>query len=426
MDSESPKVLISYTHDSPHHKARVLNLSQRLREEGVDCHIDQYEDSPLEGWPRWMADQIDQADFVLVVATETYQRRFLGREESGRGLGAQWEGAAITQDIYEQGGKNNKFIPIVFATEDSRFIPGPLRSATYYPVYTEDGYEDLYRRLTRQPRVHKRPLGAKRVFDTVNEPPSEPAKPEAPLPADTNLQSQGPQLEILLIYKRPDLFECVPAKRIEKGTTLEATLKPANSRQTAFLTDLQSQWHNPLLGVAYGDTAMYATVESSKTVHEGGEALWQIAFQQNDEQFGASIMSDFSFNGFSADEIADLRARSILLNEKPGMPGGRGRLDVGMIEAMITRGSGPVTDMGCPLPGLFNRFGADPGYFAEVARLMLILYLKASGTVDHVFTLSVELLGGTEAAVEFEGQRRARYANAAPIELKISGNCKLK
>lgn len=39
------KVFISYSHDSPEHKDRVLALSDRLRADGVDCYIDQYEQS---------------------------------------------------------------------------------------------------------------------------------------------------------------------------------------------------------------------------------------------------------------------------------------------------------------------------------------------------------------------------------------------
>jgi hypothetical protein len=72
MASDLPKVLISYSHDSPEHKDRVLVLSNRLRGEGIDCTIDQYLLVPPEGWPRWMEKQIRESDFVLMVCTETY------------------------------------------------------------------------------------------------------------------------------------------------------------------------------------------------------------------------------------------------------------------------------------------------------------------------------------------------------------------
>jgi TIR domain len=85
MASDLPKVLISYSHDSPEHKDRVLVLSNRLRGEGIDCTIDQYLLVPPEGWPRWMEKQIRESDFVLMVCTETYYRRVLGQPDPDRG-----------------------------------------------------------------------------------------------------------------------------------------------------------------------------------------------------------------------------------------------------------------------------------------------------------------------------------------------------
>ena len=46
-----PKVFISYSHDDEQHEQRVLQLASRLRNDGVDAEIDQYEDAPKEGWP---------------------------------------------------------------------------------------------------------------------------------------------------------------------------------------------------------------------------------------------------------------------------------------------------------------------------------------------------------------------------------------
>ena len=156
---DHPKVFISYSHDSREHMDRVLDLSNRLRAEGIDCHIDQYEESPPEGWPRWMIDQIEEAAFVLVVCTDTYERRFRGKEKTGKGLGAKWEGAIITQELYEAQANNSKFIPVLFSSHNSARIPIFLRSATHYELYTEEGYEALYRRLTGQPRIQKPELG---------------------------------------------------------------------------------------------------------------------------------------------------------------------------------------------------------------------------------------------------------------------------
>jgi len=62
----------------------VRELSDRLRADGIDCILDQYEVSPPEGWPRWTDNQISDAEFVLMICTETYYRRVMGKEEPGK------------------------------------------------------------------------------------------------------------------------------------------------------------------------------------------------------------------------------------------------------------------------------------------------------------------------------------------------------
>ncbi len=69
------RVFISYSHDGEDHEKRVLALSNRLREEGIDCIIDKYRPHPPEGWPKWMEKQLENAGFVLVICTGAYWRR---------------------------------------------------------------------------------------------------------------------------------------------------------------------------------------------------------------------------------------------------------------------------------------------------------------------------------------------------------------
>ncbi len=161
IESIASKVFISYSHnyDRPDYKDRILTLADRLRTDGIDCNIDQYEESPSEGWQRWMLNQIDWADFILIACTEEYDLHFRGKETEGKGKGAIWEGAIIIQELYDTQGKNSKFIPITLSPEDSQFIPSPLRSATYYKLDIENGYESLYRRLTGQAKISKPKLG---------------------------------------------------------------------------------------------------------------------------------------------------------------------------------------------------------------------------------------------------------------------------
>jgi tetratricopeptide (TPR) repeat protein len=148
-------VFISYSHDSPEHEANVLALAKRLREDGIDAVLDQYESFPAEGWDLWGQRQILAARFVLVVCTETYRRRFDGEEEPGKGLGATSEARFIRQLLYKAGGINEKFFPILLSDADGEHIPLKLQEYQPFPLYTEQGYEDLRLLLTGQSRVRK-------------------------------------------------------------------------------------------------------------------------------------------------------------------------------------------------------------------------------------------------------------------------------
>lgn len=166
-DTHPPKVLISYSHDSLEHADRVRELSDRLRADGIDCILDQYEVSPPEGWPRWMDRQIRDADFVLMICTETYYRRVMGEETLGIGLGVRWEGHLIYQHLSNAGMLNTTFIPVLLESGKFEYIPTPLQGVAHYLAETEEGYEDLYRRLTNQPEHVKPALGKVRKLQPV-------------------------------------------------------------------------------------------------------------------------------------------------------------------------------------------------------------------------------------------------------------------
>jgi SEFIR domain len=154
MAPSTPRVFISYSHDSLEHARRVMGLAERLRKDGVDAQLDQYvAGTPARGWPRWMEDQLDSCEFVLVICTETYRQRFLGREEPGKGKGADWEGSLITLELYHTRSDTNKFVPVLFDRQDEPFIPRPLSGHTHYLLSSEDNYAKLYAFLTGQGAV---------------------------------------------------------------------------------------------------------------------------------------------------------------------------------------------------------------------------------------------------------------------------------
>ena len=167
MTSETPHppiIFISYSHDSSEHADRVLALSDHLRADGIDCILDQYENSPPEGFPRWMDRHIRAADFVLMICTPTYHRRVMGEEEPDKGHGVAWESTLIYQYIYNAGTSSTRFIPILLEGGHEADIPIPWQGVKYYRPTTKEGYNELYRRLTDQPLTPKPALGSLRTL----------------------------------------------------------------------------------------------------------------------------------------------------------------------------------------------------------------------------------------------------------------------
>ncbi len=152
----SSSVFISYAHESDAHKESVRALAERLRLEGVTCTIDQDVEAPPEGWPQWMNKQVAGARFVLVLSSKLYRRRFEGNEEPGVGKGVKWEGAIITQELYDLEGRNERFIPVILSESDVGFIPHILAGQTRYNVNTAAGYEKLLNRVRSNTSVAAR------------------------------------------------------------------------------------------------------------------------------------------------------------------------------------------------------------------------------------------------------------------------------
>jgi hypothetical protein len=168
MAPVTPRVFVSYSHDSTEHKDRVVRFIQRLRKDGIDAQIDQYVGGrPREGWPRWMLDKLDWAEFVLLVCTETYYRRFRGHEEPGKGKGVDWEGQLITFAIYNAKSQTKRFVPVIFDSQDEEFVPEPL-SDHFYCLDSEDHYRALFRLLTGQAGVPLPELGHVKEVPEIN------------------------------------------------------------------------------------------------------------------------------------------------------------------------------------------------------------------------------------------------------------------
>lgn len=155
----NPKVFISYCQESIDFSNRVLEFSNKLRRGGIDTILDQYEESPKEGWPRWMENSINSSDYVIVICTQEYLSRLQGKSEMGVGRGVKWESNIIYQHLYNDDSLNDRFIPVLFNSSDANYIPLPVQGATYYDITNTKRYDDLYWRLRGLNKKSKPSLG---------------------------------------------------------------------------------------------------------------------------------------------------------------------------------------------------------------------------------------------------------------------------
>jgi SEFIR domain-containing protein len=183
-----PYVFISYSQDSEEHIHRILTIAQWFRTHGIEAFVDKFEQSPPQSWQLWCYEQITKASYVLVVCTETYERRVLRQETKGTGRGATWEGAIITGEIYDETEGQTKFIPVVFADDDARYIPFFLKGSSLYNLSDQDSLIDLYRRITDQPEYVPAALGEVMEFPQAR---LETPVAVIPAPAHTPYETQA-------------------------------------------------------------------------------------------------------------------------------------------------------------------------------------------------------------------------------------------
>lgn len=422
----SPRVFISYTHDSEAHKDRVYELSDRLRAEGVDCHLDQYEDSPPEGWARWMHNQIQDSDYVLVVCTAIYKRRFEGRGAVGKGAGAQWEGAIITQHLYESEGRNSKFIPVIFSFDEVNHIPLELRQGTWYILNSEEGYNDLYYRLTDQRRRVKRELGQLRALPPLERkqgfhPGAAQKRPEEPAQ-----KAEAKATSMILIVSPEGLPLFFDALRIERAETISMTLVPETARESAAIEALRKPAREPV-GVAYGMNAVFAQIKSVKQVVEGGREVWHLELQPDESDSRGSVSSEYNFSGYSPGVVAEMRAKRILLDEKlqGTHPRRMNDLSMGILEYAVAGYGSRYPVLQSPFPALYKAAKGKTDEFLEAARLHAVLLLLLTNTVEQIHRLDLKMKSERELSVNFAGQRAHQYTNQDPYPIKVKGVCLL-
>lgn len=166
MKKQAPKIFISYSHDNPDHKKWVAGLGIRLRENGVDAVLDQWDLFPGEDIPVFMERNLTEADFAVLVCT----KRYVEKANKGDG-GVGYEKMIVTSELIKSI-EASKFIPII-RQNGSHLVPRFIQTKLFIDFSNEEEFEvvfdELLRTIFRSSVVKKPPLGPPPNFNSTNE-----------------------------------------------------------------------------------------------------------------------------------------------------------------------------------------------------------------------------------------------------------------
>ncbi len=155
--TEYPKVFISYSHDSPTHKQWVSELGAKLRNNGIDVILDQWDLHPGDDMTRFIDAGVKDSGRVLVICTDSYVRK----ASAGEG-GVGYERLIVTAQLVQDLG-TNKFIPIVRQASGKEKVPVFFGTRIYIDFTDESQFDEKFKVLLHElhqvPMVQKPNLG---------------------------------------------------------------------------------------------------------------------------------------------------------------------------------------------------------------------------------------------------------------------------
>ena len=238
----------------------------------------------------------------------------------------------------------------------------------------------------------------------------------------------------------------IPFQKVHwDATEISLTLLPASSAQRAFLSSLRACLRSVPPGssvdqlgpiaFAHQEDAAWVKLRKVAQISTESETVWEVLLKEQ------TVVSAYKHrqekiivDELTIDKVADMRAKRLILNEKLETPISSltqaNIFDKMLLEAQIRgelsseRGN-RLQVLASPIPELYRHFRNTPETFEKAARLILVLYLKLSNTVEDILQLDVELLSSEKLKVKFKGRRSQVNIKEEPILLEFEGICPL-
>lgn len=265
-------------------------------------------------------------------------------------------------------------------------------------------------------------------------------EPLPPLSMDTyaSLPIENECGEFVLLHpaKRTYYFVRVQEARVN-STEISLKLLPKSPEETEFLQTLKVE-DIGTFAFAYRNDAAWGELQAVVKIPFGWEMRLKKIQAERERR-------EATFGDLTSDEIAELRAKRILLDDKLSVA------SPWLLEYRVSNGISSEYKRGLavhksPLPQLYRTFRETPEQFKKFAYLVSVFYLKLTNTVEEILQLDLELREediplnlnggyphpryqtfrkGPALKARFKGQRHQYFSIRPATILEFDGICPL-
>lgn len=380
-------------------------LADLLNSGGYTIFYDKYEQADLWGKDLYVhltTVYKDKADYCVVFLSENYAKKLWTRHELRSAQARAFE-------------ENTEYILPVRL--DDTEIEGILPTVGYLDL-RELSIEEVYQELTQKLSGTTLPRQTEDMTTTS---------------AENDLN------DYVMIWTRDGIQCFIPFQNaLWDSTEISLDLLPETTEEAAFLRSLRSSPYggsaHDAFAMALQDDAAWVSPQEVVQSTSGSQTVWKVVLKNIGSNQTGSFINEMAIGDVSADQIAEMRARRILLNETPeaNVPSShqvnahfQEMLESSVRGFSLSQHENRIQVLESPIPPLYRNFGSTAGRFLKSVRLTSVYFLKLSGTVEDILELEFELLSPEQLQVRFRGRRHRQYSNSEPPVIEFAGFCPL-
>lgn len=378
-------------------------LADELMEAGLKVWFDEYELTVGDSLRRSIDRGLAQSRFGVVILSE----HFFAKE---------WPQKELDGLVAREDGSEKRILPVWHKVNRKQVVSFSPPLADKLGVPTTKGVGHVVKEILRVVKPDGPVLPTKPKAKAVTR--SQPVKK-----AKERTTSKGTWVLLGNSY-----FQASSVQHTGDGDFILEVI-PSTGDEEADLESLRPSQYGSrsTLPFAVRNDAQLVRVTKCEKHLVGNTAKWTLTLKPENGRFGSNgIEATINENGktHSSDQIAQLRAGRILLNDPSIAATDRSNFGFSLLESAIT-GSGHEQVKDSIIRSVFELHKNNPNWI-EFARLQAVYLLRATGTVEHILELTISGIRSGQVTVTFRGRRAKHFSNQPPTVIEVSGKCRLE